>query len=232
MTKKQTAGRVKVGITLDQVVGAAFDVLDRGGVAKLSTRAIAAELGVSMNTVMWHIRTKDRLLDTMSEAVMGEVELEDLPEEWDDQAAELLERLRRAILRHRDGALLVAGAFPAEVRTLAFTDRLMTALLRGCPTRRTAAWTAWNLFYFTLGLVQEEQAAPAGDRDRLRANVDERRFPGLSTVVEDFMSVDFAERFRFGIRQILHSAATMPAPDTADGSQATDGKEQTRSRDS
>lgn len=213
MTKKQAADRAKVGITLAQVVGAAFDVLDRGGVAKLSTRAIAAELGVSMNTVMWHIRTKERLLDAMAEAVLGEVDLEGLPARWDDQAAELLGRLRRAMLGHRDGARIVAGTFPAEPRTLAFTDRLMTALLEGCPTGRTAAWTAWNLFYFTLGLVQEEQAEPTGQRDRLRAYVSEQRFPGLVPALDDLMSVDFEGRFRFGIRQILHAASTMAAPE-------------------
>ncbi|OMI84716.1 TetR family transcriptional regulator [Streptomyces sp. M1013] len=213
MTKKQAAAApTKVGITLDHVVSAAFDVLDRSGVAKLSTRAIAAELGVSMNTVMWHIRTKDRLLESMAEAVLGEVDLENLPEHWHDQAAELLSRLRQAMLSHRDGALLIAGTFPAEPQTLAFTDRLLTALLHGCPTRRTAAWTAWNLFYFTLGLVQEEQAAPADDRDRLRTHVTERHLPGLHAALEDFMSVDFEARFRFGIGQILHSAATEAAP--------------------
>ncbi|CAL9498298.1 TetR/AcrR family transcriptional regulator C-terminal domain-containing protein [Streptomyces sp. enrichment culture] len=213
MTKKQTADRTKVGITLDHVVGAAFDVLDRGGVAKLSTRTIAAELGVSMNTVMWHIRTKDRLLDTMADAVLGEVSLEELPGQGHEQAAELLRRLRRAMLGHRDGALLVAGTFPAEPRTLAFTDRLVTALLEDCPTPRTAAWTAWNLFYFTLGLVQEEQAAPADERERLRANVDAQRFAALAAVLEEFMSVDFETRFRFGVEQILRSAATTAAPE-------------------
>ncbi|MFC8566532.1 TetR/AcrR family transcriptional regulator C-terminal domain-containing protein [Streptomyces sp. NPDC057245] len=213
MTKKQTADRAKVGITLDHVVGAAFDVLDRVGVAKLSTRTIAAELGVSMNTVMWHIRTKDRLLDTMADAVLGEVSLEDLPGQGHEQAAELVRRLRRAMLGHRDGALLVAGTFPAEPRTLAFTDRLMTALLEACPTPRTAAWTAWNLFYFTLGLVQEEQAAPADERERLRANVDAQRFAALDSVLEEFMSVDFETRFRFGVEQILRSAAATAAPE-------------------
>ncbi|MFD5313724.1 TetR/AcrR family transcriptional regulator C-terminal domain-containing protein [Streptomyces ardesiacus] len=213
MNKKQTTDRAKVGITLDHVVGAAFDVLDRGGIAKLSTRNIAAELGVSMNTVMWHIHTKDRLLDTMADAVLGEVALEGLPGPWHEQVAELLRRLRRAMLGHRDGALLVAGTFPAEQQTLAFTDRLVTALLEGCPTPRTAAWTAWNLFYFTLGLVQEEQATPPDDRERLRGNVDAQRFAALDSVLDVFMSVDFDTRFRFGIEQILRSAATTAAPE-------------------
>ncbi|MBZ4320938.1 TetR/AcrR family transcriptional regulator C-terminal domain-containing protein [Streptomyces huiliensis] len=219
MTKKQAADRSRVGITLDQVVGAAFDVLDRGGLGKLSTRAIAAELGVSMNTVMWHIRNKDRLLDTMAEALLGEIDLADLPEAWDERAAELMGRLRGAMLRHRDGAALVAGTASPEPRTLAFADRLLTALLLGCPDRRTAAWTAWNLFYFTLGLVQEEQAEPAaGARDRLRAAVDARRFPGLGAVLEDFVSADFEGRFRFGVRQILRAAALPADPTTSKGS--------------
>ncbi|WP_282086548.1 TetR/AcrR family transcriptional regulator C-terminal domain-containing protein [Streptomyces tendae] len=212
MNKRQAGGRAKIGITFGQVVGTAFEVLDRGGIDKLSTRAIAAELGVSMNTVMWHIRTKDRLLDAMSEALLGEVDLRNLPEPWDEQAAELLGRLRRAMLGHRDGGRLVAGTFPAEPRTLAYTDRLIGALLRGCPTARTAAWTAWNLFYFTLGLVQEEQAEPADARDRLRANADPERFAHLGAVLGDFVSVDYDERFRYGIGQMLHSCATIAAP--------------------
>ncbi|GAA2074148.1 TetR/AcrR family transcriptional regulator C-terminal domain-containing protein [Streptomyces albiaxialis] len=214
MTKKQAAAdRAKVGITLEHVVGAAFAVLDRGGVAKLSTRAIASELGVSMNTVMWHIRTKDRLLDAMAEAVLAEVDVEDLPEPWEEQAAELLSRLRHAMLAHRDGALLVSGTFPAEPRTLAFTDRLLSALLRGCPTRKTAAWTAWNLFYFTLGLVQEEQATPEDARTRLRAQADEHRFPALTSTLDDLTSTDFEARFHFGLHQLLRAATATPAPE-------------------
>ncbi|MFF0585041.1 TetR/AcrR family transcriptional regulator C-terminal domain-containing protein [Streptomyces sp. NPDC003781] len=213
MNKKQVGGRARVGITFGQVVDTAFEVLDRGGIDKLSTRAIAGELGVSMNTVMWHIRTKDRLLDAMAEAVLGEVDLDGLPEPWEEQAAELLARLRRVMLGHRDGGRLVAGTFPAEPRTLAYTDRLIGALLRGCPTARTAAWTAWNLFYFTIGLVQEEQAEPADARDRLRAHADPRRFPGLGAALVDFTSVDYDERFRYGIGQMLHSCATVAAPE-------------------
>jgi TetR/AcrR family tetracycline transcriptional repressor len=206
VTKTQAAARTKVGITLDRVVKAAFDVLQRDGIAKLSARAIAAELDVRMNTVMWHIRTKDRLLDLMAESIMGEVDLENLRGEWREQVAELLGRLRQAMLGHRDGASIVAGTFPVEPNTLAFADRLVTVLFDGCPTRKSAAWTSWSLFYFTLGLVQEEQATPAAFRDRLRESVTEQSFPGLQSVLEDYLSIDYNERFSFGIEQILRSA--------------------------
>ncbi|MEV5530140.1 TetR/AcrR family transcriptional regulator [Streptomyces prunicolor] len=216
MTKTPGAATTKVGITLDRVVEAAFVVLQRDGIAKLSARAVAAELDVRMNTVMWHIRTKDRLLGLMAESIMGEVDLENLPGDWREQVAELLRRLRQAMLGHRDGALLVAGTFPVEPNTLAFSERVVTVLFEGCPTRKSAAWTSWSLFYFTLGLVQEEQATPAELHDRLRESVDERCFPGLHSVLEDYVSIDYSERFDFGIEQILQSApTTKPRPGAA-----------------
>lgn len=217
MTKKQEVSRARAGLTVDRVLTAAFDVLDRGGAGKLSTRAIAAELGVSMNTVLWHIRTKERLLELMAEFIVGEVDLDDLPSEWPWRATELLHRLRRAMLNHRDGAAIVAGTFPAEPNTLAFADRLLSALIEQCPTPRVAAWTAWNLFYFTLGLVQEEQAAPTAWHEGMDDIVDTLSLPALSSVWAELISVDFEERFDFGIRQILHSAsrAQEPWPDSA-----------------
>ncbi|MFI6406000.1 TetR/AcrR family transcriptional regulator C-terminal domain-containing protein [Streptomyces sp. NPDC050548] len=173
-----------------RVVGAACDVRQREGIAKLSARAVAAELGVRMNTVMWHIRTKDRLLGLMAEFIMGEVDRENLHGDWREQVAELLGRLRGAMLAHRDGALLVAGTFPVEPNTPAFSERLVTVLFEGCPTRKSAVF-----------------------HDRLRESVDEQHFPGLHSVLEDYVSIDYGERFALGIEQILQSApTTRPRP--------------------
>lgn len=205
MTKRQP---IKAGITLDQVIEAAFAVLDRGGLEKLSTRAIAADLGVSMNTVMWHIRTKARLMDLLAEAIFAEMNLDDLPSGWDARTVELHQRLRGAMLGHRDGARVVAGTFVSGPRTLGFTEHVVTALLEGCPTRRTAIWTTWSLFYFTLGLVQEEQAAAGTD---LPERVPEE-FPVLNSMVDEFHSAEFDSRFRFGLEQILRSAEVLEAP--------------------
>ncbi|MFI9380449.1 TetR/AcrR family transcriptional regulator C-terminal domain-containing protein [Kutzneria sp. NPDC052558] len=203
---QRPAAPVKAGITLQRVIDAAFTVLDRDGIGKLSTRAIAAELGVQTNTVMWHIQTKDRLLELMADAIMGEADLEDLPGAPAEQAAELMRRLRRAMLAHRDGGSIVAGTFPVEPHTLAFADRMLTTLFGCCPTRKSAAWTSFTLLYFTLGLVQEQQATPGDFRGRLRESVDQHHFPGLSSVLADYVSFDYDERFAFGVDQILRSA--------------------------
>ncbi|PQM50809.1 TetR family transcriptional regulator [Mycolicibacter virginiensis] len=205
MTKNQAVGRARVGLGVEDVVRAAFDVLDRHGIAKLSTRAIATELSVSMNTVMWHIGAKGRLLELMADAIVAEVEVDPLRGDWRQRATQLLVGLRQAMLGHRDGALVVAGTFPVLPSTLAFSDRLIEVLLTGGAASKQAAWTAWNLFYFTLGLVQEEQRAPDALPGSLQDVVDEAEFPSLHAVLDDFLSADYEARFRFGIDQILGS---------------------------
>ncbi|WP_082947151.1 TetR/AcrR family transcriptional regulator C-terminal domain-containing protein [Mycolicibacter sinensis] len=198
-------GGARPGLSIEDVVRAAFDVLDERGIAKLSTRAIAAKLDVSMNTVMWHIGAKRRLLELMADAVVAEVELGPLRGAWQWRAATLLARLRQAMLGHRDGALVVAGTFPALPSTLAFGDRLVGVLLTSGARNQSAAGTAWNLFYFTLGLVQEEQRATDGLPHNLSDVVDEAEYPSLHLVLGDFMSPDYDARFKFGIGQILGS---------------------------
>jgi TetR/AcrR family tetracycline transcriptional repressor len=116
------------------------------------------------------------------------------------------------MLSHRDGALVVAGTFPAMPATLAFADRMVTVLFEVCPTPKSAAWTSWSLVYFALGLVQEEQQATSAVRTELANAVDEHRFPTLNVVLDDFTSLDYAARFGFGVDQILRSAATTKAP--------------------
>lgn len=157
-----------------------------------------------MNTVMWHIGAKRRLLELMADAVVAEVELGPLRGTWQRRAATLLARLRQAMLGHRDGALVVAGTFPALPSTLAFGDRLVGVLLTSGARNQSAAGTAWNLFYFTLGLVQEQRATD-GLPHNLSDVVDEAEYPSLHLVLGDFMSPDYDARFKVGIGQILGS---------------------------
>lgn len=198
MTKKQgEAERLDAA----GVVRAAVRVLDEGGLEAVSTRAVADRLGVRMNTVLWHVKTKARLLELMADAVTGEVDLGGLPEEPAERARELVRRFRDVLLAHRDGAALVVGTYPAEPHTLRFAEALVAALLEaGLPERR-AAWTAWALLYFVLGLVQEEQAAPA--EPRLAAALDPAEHPALHRVLRHLDEESFADRFAFGVDALL-----------------------------
>nr|WP_246344503.1 TetR/AcrR family transcriptional regulator C-terminal domain-containing protein [Conexibacter arvalis] len=190
-------------MTPDDVLAAALEVLEERGLDGVSTRAVANRLDVRMNTVLWHVKTKAGLLDLMADAIVGEVALDDLAGDWRDRAVELMRRLRLALLSHRDGALVVSGTFPALPRTLRLADTLLATLLDGARDARTAAWTAWALVYFTLGLVQEEQQTPALLHDAVAREISPTTYPALSAVLDEYAAADFTDRFEYGAAAIL-----------------------------
>ncbi|RKT53766.1 TetR family transcriptional regulator [Saccharothrix australiensis] len=182
---------------------AALALLDELGADGVSIRGIADRLGVRMNTVLWHAKTKARLLELMADAIVADVSLDGLPDHWRDRARELAHRYRRALLAHRDGARVVAGTYAAEPATLGLAEALVDALSRGgCPDRE-AVWTCWSIVYFVLGLVQEEQAAPHAAGDRFAALVAEGDYPALRRVLPHLRDTSFDERFEFGLGMVL-----------------------------
>ncbi|MFJ8434902.1 TetR/AcrR family transcriptional regulator C-terminal domain-containing protein [Kitasatospora sp. NPDC094019] len=206
MTKKQAVENRGARLDPGTVIRAALELLDETGLDALSTRAVADRLGVRMNTVLWHVKTKAGMLELMADAVIGEIPLDGLPEHWEERVRELARRYRRALLAHRDGAALVVGTSTAEPHTLRFAEALVAALLNGGLGEREAAWTAWALVYFTLGLGQEEQAAAEQPLDgRLAAALSGTSHPALTRVLAHLGPDSFDERFEYGLSRIVGS---------------------------
>lgn len=209
--RQYTRSVTKKQLDAAEVVRAALELLDDRGAAAVSVRGVADRLGVRMNTVLWHVQNKARLLELMADAITAGAPLDDLPARWDDRARELAHRYRRALLAHRDGAVVVAGTYAAEPATLRFGDALIAALLDALPERE-AAWTAWSIIYFTLGLTQEEQAAPNAVAFRLTENLDPARHPALARVAPHFVSGTFDDRFDHGLSLLLRGPEPVTRP--------------------
>ncbi|GGP82757.1 TetR/AcrR family transcriptional regulator C-terminal domain-containing protein [Saccharothrix coeruleofusca] len=203
MTNKQAGRPSPPRLDRDTVVSAALALLDEAGLEAVSTRAVAARLGVRMNTVLWHVKSKARLRELMADAILAQVALNDLPEHWRDRAAELPRRLRHALLAHRDGAATVIGTYTAEPGTLRFAEELVAALLAGGVDDRRAAWTTWSLLYLTLGLVHEEQAQPEPGDNRLAEALSRGGYPALDSVHAHLAPGAFAQRLDFALDQVL-----------------------------
>jgi AcrR family transcriptional regulator len=62
-------------LSRERIVGAALALVDEEGLAALSTRRLAAGLGVSGPSLYNHFATKDALLDAVVDHVVGEVDL-------------------------------------------------------------------------------------------------------------------------------------------------------------
>ncbi|MEV5978381.1 TetR/AcrR family transcriptional regulator C-terminal domain-containing protein [Streptomyces sp. NPDC052114] len=204
MTKRQASEERGARLDPGTVIRAALELMDEKGLDALSTRAVADRLGVRMNTVLWHVKTKARMLELMADAVVGEIPLTGLPDPWDERVRELARRYRNALLAHRDGAALVVGTNAAEPGTLRFADALVGALLDGGLGEREAAWTTWTITYLALGLTQEEQATARQSLEgRLAGAVSGTAHPALHRTLAHLGAESFGERFEFGLSAIL-----------------------------
>ncbi|MFZ4239964.1 TetR/AcrR family transcriptional regulator C-terminal domain-containing protein [Streptomyces murinus] len=223
MTKKQAADETatRSRLDLESVVRAALGVLDERGAEAVSVRGTADRLGVRMNTVLWHAKTKSRLLELVADAIAAEVPLDGLPEDWRARVRELAHRYRHALLAHRDGAALVTGTYAAEPGTLRYADKMLEALLDGGLSERDAAWTFWTVLYLTLGLTQEQQALGDAGEHTLSTALAAGGHPSLSRVAAHLEDIDFDERFDYGLSLILRSLT----PAEPDGTRPAAGAE-------
>ncbi|MFF2082339.1 TetR/AcrR family transcriptional regulator [Nocardia sp. NPDC058176] len=90
----------KPGLTVDAVVAAGIALADRDGIAKLTVRAVAAELGVRAMSIYTYVPSKEALLVLMIDAVAAE----DVPIPADlsirDRMIAVAELVRTELLAH------------------------------------------------------------------------------------------------------------------------------------
>ncbi|WP_438022742.1 TetR/AcrR family transcriptional regulator C-terminal domain-containing protein [Sorangium sp. So ce233] len=196
----------------EQVVATALRLLNDVGLDALTMRRLGQELNVQAATLYWHIKNKDELLDAMAEAMLAGCAagvLEGLS--GMERAAEVAERLRRALLAHRDGARVFAGTYVAQDNTLRVSDALVGALRDGGLSPRAAAWGCWSIVYYVIGFTLEEQALAVhpgadpgkADPERFREAVERGAYPHLTAVLPHLAGTDHEARFRYGLQLLL-----------------------------
>jgi len=167
-----------MALTQEQVVKRAVDLMAEAGLEALTLRRLAAELGVSAPTLYWHVRDKRQLLDLMAEALVAQEDRSTTPahgQPWWDWLAERARVQYRALVSHRDAALVVAGNRPTEARLPEIEQVLASLVVVGFPPAE-ALRTVLSIANYVIGCAVERQAEaarpPDPDRDdRLVARI-------------------------------------------------------------
>lgn len=96
-----------VQLTRDSIITAALEILDSFGLADMTMRRVASQLGVAPGALYWHVANKQELIAAIADEIIAPVLT---PESGADSPAGLCLRLRLALLARRDGAELVGAA--------------------------------------------------------------------------------------------------------------------------
>lgn len=89
-------------LSRDRIVTAALALIDEEGLAALSTRRLAAELGVSGPSLYNHFATKEAILDAAADTVIAQVDLSmfDDRRDWRQALLDWARSYRAALTDH------------------------------------------------------------------------------------------------------------------------------------
>ena len=210
---ERPARRRRDPISRDAIVTAAIQLLDREGLAALSMRKLADELGAGAASLYWHVGSKDGLLDLVMDEVIGEGKIPDPdPARWQEQLKQVARDQRAASLRHPWIVRVSIGRIPMGPNALRYSERILAILRTGGLPPRLAVQGYLLLIATVNGFTIDETGvddsanpAPLTDwetrqqaanlaRDYI-ASLPPTQFPSMTALADEFALSDPDERF-------------------------------------
>lgn len=144
-------------LSRDQIVSTALALADSQGLEAVSTRRLAAELGVAGPSLYNHVGTKEDLLDDMVDAVLAGVdtsmfdELSATNPEWRTALEKWARTYRAAIAAHPNIVPVLATGLGRRPNGLRIADAVFGGLVSAGWPRREASSVGAVIRYFVLG---------------------------------------------------------------------------------
>ncbi|MBU2665234.1 TetR/AcrR family transcriptional regulator C-terminal domain-containing protein [Actinoplanes bogorensis] len=150
-------------LSRDRVLTAAVALADREGIAALTMRRLAADLGVEAMSLYHHLPAKQALLDGVVETVLAE--FLGTPPDVDDWRARLRGQFlaaRAVMLRHPWAPGLIAAGRSVPPSVFAYYDGILATLVAGGFSYHLAHRALHAFGSMPLGFVQEVFSPDAG----------------------------------------------------------------------
>jgi AcrR family transcriptional regulator len=142
------------------ITAVALGIADREGLDAVSMRRVAAELGTGAASLYRYVRTREELLDLMTDAVGAEYELAAPSGDWLADLIALGEQLRAILRRHRWLAGLTVTRPVIGPNGLVLIEHVLE-MLRPHPAGITAKLEAFAMVNgITAAFALQEQSSP------------------------------------------------------------------------
>lgn len=144
-------------LSREQIVSTALQLADSEGLEAVSTRRLAAELGVTGPSLYNHVGTKEELLDDVVDAVLAKVDtsmfagLSAANPEWRAALERWARTYRDAIASHPNIVPVLATGLGRRPNALRIADEVFGGLVSAGWPRREAISVGAVIRYFVLG---------------------------------------------------------------------------------
>ncbi len=147
-------------LSRERVLASALALADAEGIAAVTMRRVAGELGVEAMSLYHHVRGKDALLDGLIDVVVAEVhrevEARGLPDDdWHAVVRERCLAARVVMLRHPWAPGLLASRTSIPSGVLGLYEEVLGAMVRAGCSYRLAHRAMHALGSMVLGFTQE-----------------------------------------------------------------------------
>jgi AcrR family transcriptional regulator len=208
----------------ERIVAAAITVADTEGLAALSMRRVAAELGAAPMSLYRHVADKDDLVLQMMNTVFGRSRLPDPPDGWRPRLEVAARTFWEMFRAHPWLASALSLTRPQVLpAALPYTEWVLTAL-DGQGLDLDAMFTAYlTLINYVRGvavnLESEAEAEAASGLDseewlvtqesQIRSVLVPGRFPMFEALISEEYDFSLDRLFEFGLQRLLDGLATL-----------------------
>jgi DNA-binding transcriptional regulator YhcF (GntR family) len=207
------------GLERDRIIRAAVDIADAGGLAAVSMRAVAAQLGVATMTVYRHLDAKAELTQLMADAAFAEIDYPDRPPGWRAHLRLAAQLQWTAYHRHpwlpRVVSITRPALLPGLVAYGLWTLRALDGLGLDPSTRLHVYATLVNYVRGTAMNIETEAGAEL-DTGMTSQQWIAARLPVdgqiVAQITEPGAVLDLESLFAYGLERLLDGLSTALAP--------------------
>ena len=192
-------------LTLSVIAAAALTIIEREGLALLSMRTVAAELGVGTMSLYRYVDSRHALEGLVVDAVVAAVNL-DLPKRmrWQARISTLVKRVRAAMRAHPAVVPLLLTRRHSSEGAVRWGEAMMGALAEGGFEGRARAIAFRTLLSYLIGAVQVEHFGPlSGEGTAALAALPRDAYPFLSETARSAERIAEGVEFDAGLAAVL-----------------------------
>ena len=185
------------------IVAAALAIADAEGFAAVSMRRVAQELGVGTMSLYYYAKSKAELISAMDDALMAEVQVPTLPEDWRKALTAIALRTRDVFVRH-PWALASMQSAPPGVNAMVHMEQCLQALAKTSMTTEAKLTLLALVDDFVFGYTLRETADdPVVDMDAASKRLATGAFPELTKAFGKQRKLSIPNRFDLGLEAIF-----------------------------
>ena len=199
-------------LSRERVLRGAIAIADAAGIAALTIRSIARELGAKPMSLYYYVTSKDEILDGIVDLVFSEIELPSAGGDWQSEMRRRAISVRRVLRRHPWAIGLLESRTNPGTATLRHHDATIATLRAAGFSVAMTAHAYALLDSYVYGFALQEASLPfnpqtaAALAERTSQQISARHYPHLVEMATEHIlqpGYDPGNEFEIGLSVIL-----------------------------